>query len=137
MTTAGALERPGGLALTTRKKILAVDDSRTMILVEQALLSQAYEVVTASDGVEALEAALESQPDLILMDVIMPRLNGLEAVARLRERPETEHIPVIMVSSRSEMDSISAGHRNSYEDYVTKPIHAAELLEKVRSYLGE
>ncbi len=120
-----------------RKKILLVDDSRTALLVERSLLQRSYEIVTAGDGLEAVELARSALPDLILMDVQMPRLGGFDAVARIRARPETQHIPVIMVSSRGELESLEAGYRSGCNDYVTKPIHASELLAKVRSSLGE
>lgn len=122
---------------TPRKKILLVDDSRTALLVERALLERSYEIVTAGDGVEALSRALSALPDLILMDVQMPRLDGFAAVAQLRARPETQHIPIIMVTSRGELEQVEAGYRSGCNDYVTKPIHASELLAKVRSSLGE
>jgi CheY-like chemotaxis protein len=122
---------------TPRKKIMLVDDSRTALLVERALLERAYEVFTAGDGLEAVDLALSALPDLILMDVQMPRLDGPEAVARIRARPETQNIPIIMVTSRSELEKVEASYRSGCNDYVTKPIHASELLAKVRSSLGE
>jgi CheY-like chemotaxis protein len=120
-----------------RKKILIVDDSRTALLVVRALLARSYEVVTANDGAQGVAVALAARPDLILMDVLMPHLNGFQAVATLRQREETRDIPVIMVTSRAELENVEAGYRSGANDYVTKPIHAAELLAKVRSCLGE
>ncbi len=120
-----------------RKKILLVDDSRTVLLVERALLQRSYDVVTATDGAQGVATAIAARPDLILMDVLMPQLNGFQAVALLRTREETRDIPVIMVTSRGELESVEAGYRSGCNDYVTKPIHASELLAKVRSSLGE
>lgn len=120
-----------------RKKILLVDDSSTVLLMERMILSRnAYDVVTARDGVEGVERAVAERPDLILMDVIMPRMDGFQACRALRERPETAHIPVIMVSTRGELANVETGYASGCTDYVTKPIDGMELLTKVRSCLG-
>jgi CheY-like chemotaxis protein len=84
-----------------RKKILLVDDSSTVLLMERMILSKSdYDVVTAKDGQEGVEKALSEHPDLILMDVVMPRMDGFEACRRLREQDATKEIPVIMVTTR-------------------------------------
>ena len=121
----------------SRKKILIVDDSSTVLLMETMILSKgSYDVVSARDGQEGLEKAQAERPDLILMDVIMPRMDGFEACRRLREAEATRGIPVIMVSTRGEMKSVESGYESGCSDYVTKPINGLELLSKVRSYLG-
>jgi DNA-binding response OmpR family regulator len=121
-----------------RKKILLVDDSSTVLLMERMILSKSeYHVLTAKDGQEGLEKALSERPDLILMDVVMPRMDGFEACRRLRERDETRAIPVIMVTTRGELASVESGYSSGCTDYVTKPINGLELLAKVRSCLGQ
>lgn len=121
-----------------RKKILLVDDSRTVLLMEQLILSRpAWELITVSDGAAAVEAAQAQRPDLILMDVVMPRMDGFEACRRLREIEATQAIPVIMVTTRAEARSVESGFTNGCSDYVTKPIDSLELLTKVRSFLGD
>jgi CheY-like chemotaxis protein len=121
----------------SRKKILIVDDSSTVLLMEKMILGQGpYEVVSARDGQEGLEKAQVERPDLILMDVIMPRMDGFEACRRLREAEATRGIPVIMVSTRGELESVENAYESGCSDYVTKPINGLELLSKVRSYLG-
>lgn len=121
----------------SRKKILIVDDSSTVILVEKMILSNGpYDVVSARDGQEGLEKAQAERPDLILMDVVMPRMDGFEACRRLRDAEATRGIPVIMVSTRGELKSVENGYESGCNDYVTKPIDGLELLSKVRSYLG-
>jgi len=121
-----------------RKKILLVDDSSTVLLMERMILSKSeYDVVTAKDGQEGLEKAAAEKPDLILMDVVMPRMDGFEACRRLREREDTKAIPVIMVTTRGELSSLEAGYSSGCSDYVTKPINGLELLAKVRSCLGQ
>jgi DNA-binding response OmpR family regulator len=121
-----------------RKKILLVDDSSTVLLMERMILSKSqYDVVTARDGQEGVEKALSEKPDLILMDVVMPRMDGFEACRRLREQEITKAIPVIMVTTRGELSSVESGYASGCNDYVTKPINGLELLAKVRSCLGQ
>lgn len=121
-----------------RKKILLVDDSSTVLLMEKMILSKSeYDVVTARDGLEGIEKARCERPDLILMDVVMPRMDGFEAVRKLREDDATRSIPVIMVTTRGELQSVETGYASGCSDYVTKPINGLELLTKVRSCLGQ
>ena len=122
----------------TRKKILIVDDSSTVLLMERMILAKdQYDVVTAKDAQEGVEKALSERPDLILLDVVMPRMDGFAACRKLRERDETRSIPVIMVTTRGELASVESGYENGCSDYVTKPINGLELLAKVRSCLGQ
>ena len=120
------------------KKILLVDDSNTVLLMERMILSQArYELVTAKNGLEAVEKARSERPDLILMDVVMPQLDGFGALQAIRADEATRAIPVIMVTTRSEAENMEKGYERGCNDYVTKPVNSAELLEKVRGFLGE
>jgi DNA-binding response OmpR family regulator len=121
----------------TKKKILVVDDSRTaLFMVTTILRKERYELVTASDGEQALEVAAAEMPDLILMDVIMPRKTGFEACRELKRREDTKGIPVILVTTRGEGENVEAGFQSGCNDYVTKPINAQELLTKVRDHMG-
>ena len=121
-----------------RKKILLVDDSNTILMMEKFILrNDPYELVSASNGEEAVLKATEHQPDLILLDVIMPKMGGFEACRLIRENEATRSIPVIMVTTRGEAANVETGWANGCTDYVTKPINAVELLAKVRSILGE
>jgi len=120
------------------KKILLVDDSNTVLLMEKMILSHGrYDVLTARNGVEGVERARTERPDLILLDVMMPQMNGLDALAAIRAHDDTRAIPVIMVTTRSEADSLEAGFARGCNDYVTKPVNSSELLAKVRNLLGE
>jgi DNA-binding response OmpR family regulator len=96
-----------------------------------------YDVVTARDGMEGIEKARAERPDLILMDVVMPRMDGFEAVRQLRQEEDTRAIPVIMVTTRGELSSVESGYASGCNEYVTKPINGLELLAKVRSCLGQ
>jgi DNA-binding response OmpR family regulator len=121
----------------SRKKILVVDDSRTaLFMVTTILRKERYDLVTACDGEQALEVAAAERPDLILMDVIMPRKTGFEACRELKRREDTKSIPVILVTTRGEGENVEAGFQSGCNDYVTKPINAQELLTKVRDHMG-
>ena len=120
-----------------KKKILLVDDSSTTLMMEKMILSQdLYELVTASDGEEALLKAAQEQPDLILLDVVMPKMDGFEACRRLREEEATREIPVIMVTTRGEAQNVEQGYALGCNDYVTKPINSLELMTKVNNLLS-
>ena len=120
------------------KKILLVEDAMTMRMVETMTLRGAgYEVVTATNGEEGVAAAEKELPDLILMDIIMPKMNGLDAVKKIREIEATSSIPIIMLTTRSEEDNVELAFKNGANDFITKPFESRELLEKVKSQLSE
>lgn len=120
-----------------KKKILLVDDSSTVILMEKMILSKGpYEIVTARDGVEGVAKAKSERPVVILLDVMMPNLDGLSACAAIRNDDATAHIPIVMVTTRGEEHNIETAFRNGCTDYVTKPINGLELLTKLSNILG-
>jgi len=119
------------------RKILLVDDSATVLMMERMILaSERFQIVTAANGEEAQQRAKTEQPDLILMDIVMPKLNGLQACQAIKNDPETAHIPIILVTTRGEAASLEAGYSSGCSDYVTKPVNSAELLGKIRNILG-
>lgn len=121
-----------------RKKILLVDDSSTILMMEKFILRNGpYDLVTASNGEEGVRKASEHLPDLILLDVIMPKMGGFEACRLIRSTESTSQIPIIMVTTRGEAANVEAGWANGCTDYVTKPINSIELLAKVRNFLGD
>ena len=121
-----------------RKKILLVDDSSTILMMEKFILrNDPYVLITASNGEEAVAKAVTEQPDLILLDVIMPRMGGFEACRFIRANDASKHIPIIMVTTRGEAANVETGWVSGCTDYVTKPINATELLAKVRSLLAD
>jgi twitching motility two-component system response regulator PilH len=118
-------------------KILIVDDSPTeMHILRTALLKYGHGVVTATSGEEALEVARVERPDLILMDVVMPGMNGFQATRKLSLDPELQAIPVIVVSNKSQETDRIWGIRQGAKDYLIKPVSEATLLESVRKVLG-
>jgi CheY-like chemotaxis protein len=119
------------------KKVLLVDDSMTVLMIEKMILAKGpFSVVMARDGLEAIEKAKSEQPDVVLLDVVMPNLDGLAACAAIRRQPETAHIPIVMVTTRGEEANVEAAFRNGCTDYVTKPINGIELLAKLNNILG-
>src|SRR5687768_378408 len=121
-----------------RKKILLVDDSSTIVMMEKFILrNDPYDLIVATDGEEAVRKAIAQQPDLILLDVVMPRMGGFEACRLIRENAATSTIPIIMVTTRGEAVNVETGWVTGCTEYVTKPINAIELLPKVRSLLGD
>jgi CheY-like chemotaxis protein len=121
-----------------RKKILIVDDSATILMMVRMVLGRGrYDLVTACDGRDAVEKARVQKPDLVVMDVVMPRMTGFEACRELRQRVETKDIPIILVTTRGEPESVEKGFECGCSEYVTKPIDGLELLSKVQSCLGE
>lgn len=122
----------------TRKKILLVDDAETILMMERMILNKAgYELITAKDGQEAVTKATTEHPDLILMDVVMPKMNGFEACKQLRGHDTTKTIPIIMVTTRGEAENVESGFESGCDDYITKPINGLEVLSKVKSALGQ
>ncbi len=122
--------------MSERKRILVVDDSKTAQMMTSLIVSKAsFDVVTASDGEEGFQKAQSERPDLILMDVMMPKMDGFEACRKLRSCESTRDIPVIMVTTRGEADNVEVGFDSGCTDYVTKPVNSVELLAKIRNHL--
>jgi DNA-binding response OmpR family regulator len=115
------------------RRILVVDDTRNVqVLLSDFLSSQDYEVLTASDGREALEAVQRSAPDLILLDIMMPNMDGYQFIGQLRR---TSRIPVIMITAKQQEADIIRGFDLGADDYITKPFRLRELLVRMRAVL--
>jgi CheY-like chemotaxis protein len=120
------------------KKILLVDDSPTVLLMEQLLLQNGpYELLSATSGAEAVERALKERPELILMDVVMPGMDGFEVCRVLRSQEVTRAIPIILVTTRGGPEHVEKGYESGCSDYVTKPFDGNELRAKIESFLGQ
>lgn len=117
--------------------ILIVDDSPTEIHVLRAMLEKnGYNVSSASSGEEGIEKAKAEQPDMILMDVVMPGMNGFQAARQITSSPETSNIPVIIVSTKDQETDKVWGLRQGAKDYITKPAVEKELIQKISNILG-
>src|SRR5574341_1638755 len=118
------------------KKILIVDDEPfNLDLLEQELCEQDYEIERANDGVEALEKVPTFEPDVILLDYMMPKMNGLEVVRRLKQEEKYRGIPVILLTAKASQEDKIKGLDAGADDYVVKPFDSFELLARVRSML--
>ncbi len=114
------------------KKILIVDDTKDILfVVSRRLKSWGYEALTAESGEEGLRIVDEQTPDLILLDIMMPKMKGRDVCARLKANPKTAHIPVIFLTALGLADHIKAGMDLQADDYVVKPFEAAELRERI------
>lgn len=118
-------------------KILAVDDEQSIRkLVSVTLQGRGFDVATAVDGQDALDKALSEKPDLIVLDVMMPKMDGWEVRRRLREDEKTKHIPIIFLSAAGQFESQLHGLESGFEDYLTKPFTPSELADLVSATLN-
>jgi two-component system, sensor histidine kinase and response regulator len=122
---------------TATPRLLVVDDQEANIHVLGTMLGQlGFEVVSATDGEQALRHIATRPPDLVLLDVLMPGLDGFEVCRRIREQPASAHIPIIFISSADDKEFIVRALGAGGVDYVTKPFHKAELASRVRTHLA-
>ena len=122
--------------MRTPPRILIVDDNATNVKVLQTRLgSEGYEVITAADGEEGSAAARQLTPDLILLDVMMPKLDGFEVCRRLRADAAFPFTPIIMVTAMADSKDVVAGLEAGGDEYLTKPVDHAALAARVRSML--
>lgn len=119
-----------------QKKILAVDDEPNNLQVLRQILKDHYQLIFAPNGEKALEAAAKHQPHLILLDIMMPGLDGYEVCQRLHGDPATRHIPVIFVTAMSEVEDEAKGFDAGAVDYIQKPVSGAIVLRRVQTHLS-
>jgi CheY-like chemotaxis protein len=124
--------------MSSLKKILLVDDSATSRLMYRMLISRKtpYEVICATDGTEALRAMERETPDLILMDVMMPSMDGLEVCRRIRQNERTRGVPVIFLTFRIDPTSVKLGFESGCNEYLKKPVEESQLLHVLGTYLA-
>ncbi|HVE98948.1 MAG TPA: response regulator [Mycobacteriales bacterium] len=119
-------------------RVLVVDDDpviRQLVCVNLEL--EGFDVVTAEDGLDALEKAKALQPEIMTLDIMMPRLDGWETAARLHADPETSHIKVILLSARAQEADLRRGKGLGVDAYLTKPFDPDDLIDTVRRLIGE
>jgi twitching motility two-component system response regulator PilH len=119
-----------------KTKILVVDDSRT----QRQLFSEIFEangiaVVVASDGVEALETLESIHPDIVLLDIVMPRMNGYEVCRKIKSNPNTQNVPVVLCSAKSEEFDRYWGLKQGADAYISKPCQNQDLISTIRTLL--
>jgi CheY-like chemotaxis protein len=120
------------------KTVLLVDDDPVILkLLQVNFEMEGYNVVTAGDGVEGLERCRETNPAVILCDIMMPNMDGLEVTRRLKGDPATKDIPIILLSAKAQAGDIQAGLDAGADEYLTKPFDPLELLDRVGEILGD
>jgi CheY-like chemotaxis protein len=119
------------------KRILLADDEEDIkTVVTMFLQSEGYEVATAFDGLDALEKIRSEKPDLILLDIMMPVLDGYEVCKRLKADPQTANIPIVMLSAAAHTTSISRALSAGAVDYIVKPFEPEKLVERIQQVLA-
>ena len=119
-----------------KRKILLVDDDPLIRrVVTKSLMAAGYEVNAIGSALEALPTARAQLPDLILLDVLMPELNGYEVCQQLRDDPQTATLPIIMLTAMDEPESVVKGLQTGADDYITKPFHIEELISRIEAHL--
>jgi twitching motility two-component system response regulator PilH len=118
-------------------RILIVDDSPSQLVALQRIVEKlGHKVITAVDGADGVETAKREKPDLILMDVVMPNLNGFQATRQISKDPATSHIPVILVTTKDQETDKVWGMRQGAKAYVTKPVNEDQLTETINTLLA-
>ena len=118
------------------KKVLVADDKPEVVeLVRVSLEGEDYQIIVAFDGEEALEKVSKEKPDLVLLDIIMPKMNGFEVLARLKKDPKLKEIPVVMLSAKGQKLDREKGKDLGAIDYIIKPFSPSVLLKKIKEIL--
>jgi len=118
-----------------KPKILIVDDDPVNIEVLEGYLSKYYDILKAHDGIEAINIVEANPPDIILLDIVMPRMNGYEVCKKLKDDFKTSHIPIVMVTALQETEDRNKAIEAGADDFITKPFDVVELTVRVKSYL--
>ncbi len=121
---------------SARKRILVVDDEDNIVrTIADRLEMSGYQVVTASDGEEALDKVSSEKPDLIVLDIVMPKLDGHGVLERLKQMDASRHIPVIMLTAQSQADDVYRANAAGVDGYFVKPFDLVELISKIENVL--
>jgi twitching motility two-component system response regulator PilH len=118
-------------------RILIVDDSPSQLAGMKRIVEKlGHEALSAEDGAQGVEVAKAEKPDLVLMDVVMPNLNGFQATRAISKAPETSHIPVVLVTTKDQETDRVWGMRQGAKAYITKPFNESELVTVINQLLG-
>ena len=122
--------------MTDKQTILVVDDEQDLLdLIEYNLKKEGFDVITAEDGKEGIEVARERNPDLMLLDIMMPKMDGMEVVERMRADKSLKHIPIIFLTARGDEKTEVKGLDKGGDDYITKPISTTKLISRIKAVL--
>lgn len=121
-----------------KKKILIVEDEESLLKLESFLLiSKGFEVKGVANGRAALEAVAEDKPDLVLLDIMLPEIDGFEVCRQLKSDPATRHIPVIMLTAKKSREDMVRGEKVGADWYITKPFKSAMVIETIQRFLAK
>ena len=126
---------PKEVDLSGSRVLIADDNEQNRELLDAYLADENYEILMANDGQETMDAIEANQPDLILLDIMMPRMSGYEVCEKIKSDPEKQNIPVLMVTALNEMGDIEKAVKAGCDDFLTKPVNQLELKTRVRSLL--
>ena len=136
--TAARFNISGGTDVSENKKILAVDDENDVLLIiKTALISEGFDVKTASGGADALSVASEFTPDLVILDMMMPEMSGFDVLKQMREKPELKQIPVIMLTGVADKSKIRKAIDVGVSYYIVKPFEFHDLISKVKLAISD
>lgn len=121
----------------SRKKIMVVEDEESLIKLESILLtSRGYQVCSMQNGREALDSLQKESPDLVLLDVMLPEIDGFEVCRQIKENPLTCHIPVILLTAKKGREDMARGEEVKADWYITKPFKSAMVIETIQRFLN-
>ncbi len=122
----------------SKKKILVVEDEESLLKLESILLtSKGYEVTGVSNGLAALESLAQSRPDLVLLDIMLPAMDGFEVCQRIKSDPATRDIPVVMLTAKKSREDMARGQQVGADWYITKPFKSANVIETIQRFLNK
>ena len=120
-----------------KQRILIVEDEESLLKLESILLtSKGYQVQGVASGAAALEAIAEDPPDLVLLDIMLPEIDGFEVCQRIKQNEMTKHIPVIMLTAKKSREDMSRGEKVGADWYITKPFKSAMVIETIQRFLA-
>lgn len=122
--------------MSAKKRVLLVDDEKDLVeTMEMALEAQGFEVISAFDGEEGLAKALHEKPDVVILDLMMPKMNGYQVCWEIKNREETKALKVIMLTAKTQESDKFWGFETGADEYVTKPFEMSELVKKISKFV--
>ena len=122
----------------SKKKVLIVEDEESLLKLESILLtSKGYAVKAVANGQAALDALDEELPDLVLLDIMLPEMDGFEVCRRIKESEATKHIPVVMLTAKKSREDMARGEKVGADWYITKPFKSAMVIETIQRFLSK